>query len=255
MMDLYFKINKPFDEEYLTPTWKELKLKLEEMFANGIPENFLETPLIQQIMTATNAPYIKDEREYLKSRVIHNDTLDDTGIHHLYHFKKYQEMTGINFSTIGGSVIEWGGGYGNACELFKQFYNDKCTYVIIDIPIMSYLQYFYLKKMWDVNMITETNVHISRYKINLVPLPFLDKVRLKCKLFLSTWAISESGKKSIEFVLNNNLFNAEHLLLGYETTRENQFPYQKEFIEKIKKETDKILNIDIISPYQFYLFR
>ncbi|MDD5589096.1 MAG: hypothetical protein PHP92_03530 [Candidatus Nanoarchaeia archaeon] len=255
MKKIFDKINLPFDEEYLTPTWKELKWRLEEAFSFDGINNFLDYPLVQRIMTARNAPYIKQEKEYLKSFLPLPEILDDTTIHHLYHIEKYKEN--INIDLLYCNIIEWGGGYGDLCKTIRTLYNSSSTYILIDIPIMTYLQFYFLSNKMGykkLNIINDDNLNIKKGKINLIALPFLDKMRLECDLFISTWAITESGKKSIDFVLNNNCFNAEHLLLGYETTRTDQFPYQKELIDKLK-EGSKIINIDIISPYQFYLFR
>lgn len=257
MKKIFDKINKPFDEGYLTPTWKELKWRLEEAFSFDGINNFLDYPLVQRIMTAEDAPYIKLEKEYLKDKNLPlAEALNDTTIHHLYHIEKYREFlqNALNQFNI---VTEWGGGYGNLCRLFKGLYNTLCTYNIIDLPIMTYLQFHYLSNKIGykkLNIINDDNLNIKKGKINLIALPFIDKIKLECDLFISTWALTESGKKSVEFVFNNNCFNAKHLLLGYETTRTEQFPYQKELIEKLK-EGSKIINIDIISPYQFYLFR
>lgn len=265
MKKIFDKINKPFDEEYLTPTWKELKWRLEALFSGGIPENFLEIPLIQRIMTATDAPYIKQEKEYLKDNFV--SWWDDTTVHHQYHIHRYSNYHASKHDCMfwmyyDKVIIEWGGGYGNMAYLIKEFFAKRGTYIIIDIPIMIYLQFHYFISgdikhfvgYKNLNVINNDNLKIKKGKINLLSLPFLETMELDCDLFISTWALSESGKKSIDYIIGNNFFNARHILMGLETTRTDQFPYSQKLIDVLKP-TCQMINIDIISPYQFYLFR
>ena len=110
-------------------------------------------------------------------------------------------------------VLEFGGGYGNMCKLFKQF-KFKGKYVIFDLPCFCTLQKYYLKshgyKILGFNDFLESKTGITcisdyeELKIILKKNHF----RENC-LFVAMWSISEAPinlRKKILTLLGNFSF-------------------------------------------------
>ena len=138
------------------------------------------------------------------------------GIHHLYHLVKFQEKTKTNFDEMN-TIIEWGGGYGNMAKLLKRMV-PKVTYIIIDLPLMSCLQWIYLATIFgetSINLLDNINKKIKKGKINLLPVCFLRYYDLNADIFIATWSLNESSKYAQDYVGSLNFFNAKHLLLAY----------------------------------------
>ena len=141
---------------------------------------------------------------------------------YLQHIKTYNAWCdGLKKSE---SVIEWGGGLGRMADIIKRKYKNIKTYIIIDIPIMSYIQYRYFTfKKIPVNIITSFAMPITQ-GINLVSLPYIEIIKLYPDMFISTWAISESGKKSLEYCSRKRLFDCKHLLIAHNKHEQKEFP-------------------------------
>jgi len=92
------------------------------------------------------------------------------------------------------NVIEFGGGYGCLCNLFKKIYTVKC-YLIYDLPEVNALQYYYLRKLnynVYINKIKK-NKKNSVYLFNEVNKlnKFIKNNKLNNYIFLSNWGFSE----------------------------------------------------------------
>ena len=121
---------------------------------------------------------------------------------------------------------------------------------------MSCLQWLYLSTVIgrdNVNLITSLNMSICKNKINLIPVVFRGSYKkIKADLFISTWALSESGKGAQDFVIDNGWFKTKHMLLTYAKNSlaipdsERLAPFVRKYGAKV--EYDKFL------PGNFYGF-
>lgn len=66
-------------------------------------------------------------------------------IHHAYHAIQFEERTGLKLNEMD-YVLEFGGGYGSMCRLFHQL-GFRGRYAILDLPLFSELQKYYLRSM------------------------------------------------------------------------------------------------------------
>jgi len=147
-------------------------------------------------------------------------------IFHLYHFMRFADNIRCNFEEIT-TVVDWGGGYGSMARLFDRLATKPYTYIIIDTPLFSCLQWLYLSSILGeqrVHILNQPQSEIEIGKINLLPLCFLEQVRIRCDLFISTWALSESSEYAQDYVVGQDWFGARHALLAFQSTN-NQFKY------------------------------
>lgn len=182
-------------------------------------ENFYSKKLLKQLLQEdyVGNPIIKSFK-YLTS---HNR------IHHLYHLLQFQLKTKKKINSLK-DFIEWGGGYGDLVRLLYRI-NSDITYTIIDIPLFSCIQWIYLVSLLgeeQVNLIKSKEDRIEKFKINLLPVCFLEYYDLKSDTFIATWSLSESSNYAIQYVKSCNFFNVKHLLLAYQE-KNDSFPNAK----------------------------
>jgi len=244
--DVYYNLKKNDFDRFITSFWKVQNDKLEKDFIPEIPFSFLKNPVITQTMFVNSGTkWRKSELKFLEKlyskRKLKMLLMEDfvgepplqnikfftsyNSIHHLHHIKKFFVKTGCDLKNLT-TVIEWGGGYGNLAKIFDRLADNKKTYIIIDTPLMSCLQWLYLATILGlkkVNFIKDLNEKIEFGKINILPICFIDQFKLKADLFISTWALTESSTYSQEYVLKFNWFDSKHILLGY-NDRSTHFP-------------------------------
>ncbi|MDL2283924.1 hypothetical protein LJC19_02105 [Oxalobacter sp. OttesenSCG-928-P03] len=234
------------------PAWQEFVSVIEQYFIGNLPFSFLRHRLLKRTMFVqlpndstklqkklvleyfgmekakqllrehnTGAPILNDF-EYVSSG---NTT------HHLYHLAKFGTESGLRIENIN-SIVEWGGGYGNMARLAKTI-NKDMTYIIIDIPIFSYIQFVYLNSTLGRNAVVlcEQEAGVEKGKVNIVPLHIPHLLALVSQIsgsdvFLSTWALSESNLKTQELIRNLNYFEARNLLIAYQKEDE-LFPFAR----------------------------
>ncbi|HSX40820.1 MAG TPA: putative sugar O-methyltransferase [Candidatus Saccharimonadales bacterium] len=236
----YNRICEFNDEKFTTPLWKEFNAKLEKIFLPSPPFDFLQDPTIMRTMFATaGGEWLERELQFLETHapkgklkyLLEEDYVGDpllmqsryltshTTIHHLYHFIKFLDVTKAKPSNIK-TVVEWGGGYGNMIRILRKFFPKNTTYIMIDTAVFCCLQWLYLSTLFgenNVHLLDNPKAKIQKNKINIVPLQFLENSKIKADLFISTWALSESGKASQDLVAKMNFFDAKHLLIAYQT--------------------------------------
>lgn len=237
-LDKYTTLNKHNIDKFTTSLWKSFNSNLEKSLLPSPPFGFLNDPTIMVSMFATaGGDWMIKELKFLESK-LSKRTLDNilqedyvgkplllsskyltshTVIHHLHHLIKFRQSTKAKIESLK-TIVEWGGGYGSLIRILKKI-NKKATYIIIDTPFFSSLQWLYLSTIFgerEVNLLLNSNNKIIKNKINLLSLPFLENHKLNADLFISTWGLSESSKFSQDYVLEENWFNAKHLLLAYQ---------------------------------------
>ena len=227
-------------DQFVTPFWHQFNAQLLKTLYPIPPLDFLRNPIISSTMVVTReGALLKTELAYLE-HAYQKTTLKDTlyedpvgkplivnseyrtshnSIHHTYHlarFFKTTRTTPDSFSTI----IEWGGGYGNLAKIYRRLTNRPHTWIILDTPLFSTLQWLYLSSIFGekiIRLITHPNQEILSGGINLLPITLVKEFNLNADLFISTWAISESSIASQDFVAKErNWFHAPHLLLSYQ---------------------------------------
>ena len=96
---------------------------------------------------------------------------------------------------------------------------DKPTYIIIDLPFMCIIQYFYLSCVIgeNVNLIKTKDDLIIENKINLVPLNFINDLDIRVDLFIGTYSITETNDNLVKLLKSKNFFGAEKFFFSYQT--------------------------------------
>lgn len=176
--------------------------------------NFLKNSEIQKIMFGTNRFFFFFELLELKNdpnwNLIWKKNINENYIGNPLPFFLFPKSSGnrihdifhikyiLNFqkeiNTIK-TIFEFGGGYGNLCHLLNKILKTK-TYIIYDLPEVSFLQYYYLRMLgYTVNInqkYIKKNVINLIYNKDLIHKNFLKQHELKKTLFISNWALSES---------------------------------------------------------------
>ena len=131
--------------------------------------------------------------------------------------------------------------------------NPACTYIIMDLPELSALQYVYLSSIFGrkaVNFINK-EMNIEKGKINLISSDYfihLDK-EINADAFISNWALTESGKDYQDYIKKNNFFAAKDILIGCVSDENNYL---------LKSETKYFsvkASIDELGSGNFYLVK
>lgn len=285
--DEFERLKKYFSENYkkikdcdvslfVTPLWDNFNKKLEKHLENGLPFSFLRNGVIAHTMFAIPSKIqFKEELSIVESAIsadlLKNILMEDyvgmpyltneqyctsaNSIHHLNHLVKFVQNTGCDMQKIN-TIVEWGGGYGNLAKIYKRFANKPVTYVIIDTPFFSCVQWLYLSVIFgdkNVNFLTDGDGKVKENMINIVPLCFLDNLNFKADLFISTWALSESSKYAQDYVANKNWFGAERIILAYQDSDSN-LPDSGHIEELAKKSGCKIGDIQYLKG-NHYAFR
>lgn len=201
---------------YEAPKVEYIEVMKNESVANGIIESKIGTP----------KPY------YLDS------TTSGNLIHHAYSINKLLQKTSINDFD---KVIEFGGGYGSMCRLFRNM-NYLKKYVIFDLPEFSALQEFYLSSI---------NIDYSKNTIFTSDMDELKDENLNT-LFIATWSFSEMPLELRENLSSSLMFNYCVIAFQSEFDGINNIEYFEEFKNKyptINFETTPIEHL----PGHFYL--
>jgi len=159
-----------------------------------------------------------------------------------FHLMKFYEYTKYDIRNYD-FILEFGGGYGNMCEMFNRVRKDK-YYVIFDTPEVNLLQYYYLKRNnikvgFDIKNKNKVLLINSLYELKKIIL----KHRNKKKLFIANWSLSETPllfRNEIKFI-----FEAfDHQLISFQNNFENinNFKYFKMLNKfNLKKKRKSIL--------------
>lgn len=215
--------------------WDLFRKQVRNSFKSGVPIDFLLQPLIKETMVyrtgdvtpLTNFVYEVYSEEN-SSSLLHEDYIglpEIINYHtktsanralHAYHLAFYFKKMGVRFD--GDTIVEWGGGYGNMARLITKI-NHKVTYIIVDLPEFSALQYIYLSSVLGhgrVHFVSdERDIEPERVNVITSMAVINGAVELSCDAFISTWALTESPKEYQEFVIEEDFFQADKILLAY----------------------------------------
>lgn len=270
----YNKLNNFNIDSFTTPLWKKFNSQVGKSLLPAPPFSFLNDPTIMISMFATaGGNWMEKELKFLEGKmkdkklreILKEDYVGDplllnyryltshTAIHHLHHLVKFLSVTKSRLENLD-TIVEWGGGYGSLIRIMKRL-NPKATYIIIDTPLFSCLQWLYLGTIFGekgVNLLLSPKDKIKKNQINLLSLPFLKYHEIKADLFISTWALSESSKYSQDYVLKKNWFNAKHLLLAYQDNPAGLFNPSR--IGKLAKDRGAVIEDMEFLPGNHYAF-
>jgi hypothetical protein len=249
-------------DELISTMWRTFNDGLIKDMYPSVPANFMRNPGIENTMHTRGAEYTKDRmywlEEYYKcnfdflSRMLHETAVgepyisvdryyaSDVTVGHLFHLAKYKSVTNNNIPGRG-VIVEWGGGYGNMARMVKTLFPD-CTYIIIDTPIMSHIQHYYLGYFTNTKMY---DGEIKKGVVNIVSLNHIESLSFDADMFLSTWALNESTEACGEYVKKRNWFGAEQFLLAY-----LHGSYNVPLIESIG---GKIVDVDFLPPNKYMM--
>ena len=238
--------------------------------------NFLQNGFIQQMFFIHNRIFIlfellelkRDKKWIYWKRLIKENQIGNpvkyflypkssgNKIHQVYHLKKYNDFSKINFKQFK-TVIEFGGGYGNMAYIFNKI-NPQIKYIIFDTYEVNLLQYYYLKKC---NLDVGIGINNSN-KIKLIDnLDDLKKIVKKTKksnknLFIANWSFSEISlnlRKKLFFIFEKYPYQ----IFSFQKNFENINNYN--YFKKVNLNNNKRkLNSEIFKMNSkrnnFYLF-
>ncbi len=200
--------------------WIENLSELSELIRTKDPRRFLRWDVIGRTMFVDSSSYIKEEYNYLRKddwstwkRVIRETRAgcpspflqypmsSENSVHHAYHLARFQNQTGEKIANAD-LVFEFGGGYGGMCRLIHQM-GFKGKYVILDLPVVSALQVFFLKM---TGLDAELGLNACSDRISCVSEKsqierLLQNATSKRSIFIATWSISETPVEKRNFVL------------------------------------------------------
>lgn len=135
---------------------------------------------------------------------------------HLFHIAFLREKISAAFDDVE-TVLEWGGGYGNFAKILLRYLGRQATYILIDTPLMTSVQWLYLSSVLgeeSVNLVDDSSEGVKKGVINLVSLPFVNNIDEKPGLFVSTWGLSESSESAVDLVSSKGWLKSDHLLIA-----------------------------------------
>jgi putative sugar O-methyltransferase len=218
-------------KSYYHPQWAASRNTLQQLIKSPYNQNFLKISCINGTMVRTETGL----RQYFETLYLQKCISDSTKIllHKISdttfgHLPKDCKEFDCSVNTLGHlfytgrllealkntsyhTVIELGGGYGNFARLFKQA-QPNTTFIIIDLPEMSALQFFFIKTTLpqaDVIFHTSCPLQFETNKIHIVPIYFLTEAPLSADVFVSTFALSECSQILQELICKKEFFNAK----------------------------------------------
>ena len=236
----YFRMKEESNyPKFITEMWQENYDRIEKLFLENC-ENLLEDDLIRfafflsagGIWQKIQLPYLESrwEDKTLRSLLIEDTVLNptitsseyqssETLINHLTHLTEFEEKAKVELSSFE-RIVEFGGGYGSMCRLFKRICRN-ISYVIIDLPALLYIQAYYLMNLFgdqQVNIVYGSD-HAQEGKINLIDISNVSALESLLKwdvdLFVATWSLSEANEYTQQYIYDKRYFNSKYMLLGY----------------------------------------
>jgi hypothetical protein len=160
-------------------------------------------------------------------------------VHHAYHLSFFENSTKIKINEFD-TVLEFGGGYGSMCRLFRNLNYDK-DYYIYDIPEFLDLQKNYLDKL--------------NFNCNYISGDDLNKFEFKGKkLFIATWSLSESPKDLINETLEKiKNFDAFLICFHKDYSNGDNVKYFNDFALKNKELSFTLTPISFLSDSYYFI--
>ena len=216
-------------EEIKLGFWNNLRDNIRNHLINENISSFQNWNEIKSTMIADvnnlEYEYLIDDKRWLiwkdklnetqlkpNSHVIFNES-STNNLHHAYSLQILMEETGYKLFEFD-DVIEFGGGYGNVCRLFKIWKHNK-SYYLYDILELTQIQKYYLEENRIINGVY--------YKTGFDVIESIEGN----SLFLGMWSISETPMEERAKLLENlgfykckNIFLAMAKVFGSENNED-----------------------------------
>ena len=182
---------------------------LETMVRTGYGmSQYFEEAFLQLFLNARTKKYIDQFKDHtLLAHDIASLNCCANSLVHLFYAANVVQATRQPLQ----SIIEFGGGFGSLCHIFKQFFG-PATIILIDIPEFLALQYLFLKTTLPNQEIVcchdIAGINFQPGKIHLVPVWHAQDITLEPDLFISTFALSEAPAHVQQMITQKNFFNA-----------------------------------------------
>jgi len=237
--DVLDAIGAHVERRFVRDDWQEHALTLAAALRPEPPDGFLRHPVIQYQMflgahhLPFEWPYVRRD---LPSRALAREDLvgdppraaldglnalsSSNTVHHLHHLLRFAQDTVTPVEAIG-TVVEWGGGYGNLAKLFVRLHGGAPTYVLIDLPVFAALQWLYLSSVLGPECVVlhdRPATAVVEHAVNVVPVGLAPFADVEADLFVSTWALNECTPEAQNHVVGRNWFGARSLLLAMHAT-------------------------------------
>ena len=210
--------------------WLANRRRLRQLVADADPRRFLEWDVLHHTMFVENAAYARAQLQTLRRSprwadrwrsAIREDAVglptrcrwrlssSDNLITHAYSSAAFERATGRRVDSFG-QVIEFGGGYGSMCRLFRRL-GFGGEYVIVDFPEFAALQQYYLAAVAAESpaVATGRTVHVTDLA-DLANVTVADDA-----LLVALWSLSEASLAVRQLALRA-LDAAPNVLLAYQ---------------------------------------
>ena len=224
------------------PKWFDFHKMMKDEFI-GDPKEFLRKPTFRNTVSVTVIPFFSNHlRLYLKyinkwysksslKKLLYSSSVGKPyfvsikfhttfiRIQHLYQIGLNKFLSGIDLLSINGTIVDFGAGYGDMANLIYGNNSFKPTYILIDLPIMSFVQYSYLKTMHNGNIFLLSTLEDSviDHAINIVPLHLISKITNRIDMFLATYSLTETNHKVVNFLQSSNVLESNRFFIAYQS--------------------------------------
>lgn len=224
-----------YDKLYIAEGWRKCQKDFENLILGPSQKNFLLHPIITMTMLVQgygrfqkfqsnyiqyflSYPHRKLIKDFKDSNIggvklnIPDLNCSASALSHLYVLSMILEQSK---DTNLESILEWGGGYGCLARIVKSLL-PNITYIIVDlIPSLS-LQYLYLKLcLPGIKILVHKTLPATfeRGAIHLVPVYFVDKLKVNIDVFISAFALSECPNIIQKKVVNKEFYRSKYIYL------------------------------------------
>ena len=192
--------------------WQKKLNSLQQRINKDDLSNFTRWPEIIGTMIASvhlsEFDYLKNSNVLIETKLKPNSfkqfpQSSTNNVHHAYSLQLLKDYTNLNFDQYG-TIVEFGGGYGNMCRLIKNM-NHRGNYYIYDFKELNVIQQHYLGK----NEITENVYYLNDGNL-------INPVITKDNLFIALWSLTESPSEQRDKLMSDlNIFNCDYILIGF----------------------------------------
>jgi hypothetical protein len=200
--------------------WVGNQLELQRNILESDPRAFLHWDVIAKTMFVGWSGFVAPELKALKARAdwasrwrpairearigrptrfpLHLSSSANL-IHHAYHVSRFEDVAGMRVADFD-TIVEFGGGYGSMCRLMSNL-GFRGAYTILDLPMFSALQTFYLGSL-GLN-VNGTPGFREGPAVDAVSDLALGEPRMRSArngLFVATWSLSETPEEVRERV-------------------------------------------------------
>jgi len=218
------------ENTYCHPHWKIFKEKFKQVVLGTVNRNFIKTEAIGNTMNrsgfgswqAYETCYLKKcispETKKLLNKFQESDFFEEpkackelnctaNSLAYQFYIAKVLEQCKDKKLDM---IVEFGGGYGNLIHIFKNIMPDA-TFVIIDLPELIALQYFFLSStLPNTQVIVHSTVpsYYAPKAIHLMPCYLLENININADVFISTFALTEAPEVVQQIISDKKFFSA-----------------------------------------------